>query len=137
MPRGTTPVPVHSGQVMPNWDRIALRMKSLLFGRLFRNSASSSSTLNATIFDLVVVLRGMAQPGEAEGLSNPTAADPSRARRNGPRARQTTAARSDYPTGPRQGPPVRRQLAFLPALNFSSLIVFLSLSTSMSYFGAR
>src|SRR5215213_5811832 len=62
MPRGTTPDPVHSGQVIPNWARIALRMKSLLLGRSLRNSASSSSTLNATILDLLV-LRGMARSG--------------------------------------------------------------------------
>jgi hypothetical protein len=59
MPRGTTPDPLHKGQVIPNWARIALRMKSLLFGRLFRNCANSSSTLNATISDLAVLLAGL------------------------------------------------------------------------------
>src|ERR671934_2912443 len=58
MPLGTTPVPLHSGQAMPSWATIALRMKALLFGSLFRNSASSSSTLKATISDFGD-LRGM------------------------------------------------------------------------------
>src|SRR2546426_360263 len=48
MPRGTTPLPLHSGQAIPSWAAIALRMKALLLGSLFRNSANSSSTLNAT-----------------------------------------------------------------------------------------
>src|SRR3954465_15133544 len=51
MPLGTMPVPLQSGQAMPSWATIALRMKALLFGSLFRKSASSSSTLKATICD--------------------------------------------------------------------------------------
>src|SRR5437588_382212 len=67
MPRGTTPEPVHKGQVMPNWARIALRMNSLLLGSLSRNSASSSSTLNAPICDFCdfVSFRAMTTPGHA------------------------------------------------------------------------
>ena len=42
------PLPLHSGQAMPSCASMALRMKALLLGSLFRNSASSSSTLKAT-----------------------------------------------------------------------------------------
>ena len=52
-------MPVHSGHVMPNCARIALRMKSDLFGKSFRNRASSYSTLNATISDLFVFADGL------------------------------------------------------------------------------
>src|SRR5947208_2251485 len=65
MPRGTTPLPTHSGQFIPNWARIARRMNSLLFGSRSRNSARSFSTLNATISDFWVFcsLRAMVTPG--------------------------------------------------------------------------
>jgi hypothetical protein len=39
---------VHNGQAVLIWAAIALRMNALLFGSLFKNSASSASTLNAT-----------------------------------------------------------------------------------------
>src|SRR5258708_5239658 len=48
MPRGTTPLPLQSGQATPSWAAIALRMNALLFGNLFNSSASSLSTLKAT-----------------------------------------------------------------------------------------
>src|SRR5262245_27470003 len=48
MPRGTTPLPLHSGQARPSCASIALRMKALLFGSLSSSSASSFSTLKAT-----------------------------------------------------------------------------------------
>src|SRR5579871_5842303 len=72
MPRGTTPAPVQSGQVMPSWATIALRMNALLLGSLLRNSARSSSTLNATIWDFGDLRDGMNGPrGVAERMSLP------------------------------------------------------------------
>src|SRR5262245_23996279 len=66
MPLGTTPVPMHSGQAMPSWATMALRMNADLFGSLLRNSAKSSSTLKATICDFGD-LRGMAASRESAG----------------------------------------------------------------------
>ena len=42
--RLTWPVPLHRGHAMLIWAAIALRMKALLLGSLFKKSASSSST---------------------------------------------------------------------------------------------
>lgn len=46
--RGMVPLPKQSGQAVPIWAAIALRMKSLLLGSWLRRSAKSSSTLKAT-----------------------------------------------------------------------------------------
>src|SRR5262249_3781336 len=58
MPRVTTPAPLHSGQAVFICAAIALRMKALLLGSLFRKSASSASTLNATTAVLMLFLSG-------------------------------------------------------------------------------
>src|SRR5262249_46542919 len=58
MPRGTTPLPLHSGQAMPICAAMALRMKALLLGSLLSSSASSFSTLKATTA-VLGGLRGM------------------------------------------------------------------------------
>src|SRR5581483_2592269 len=81
---------------MPNWARIALRMKSLLFGRLLRNRANSSSTLNATISDLAVLLaglRGMAGHRKDLELPNLTASGRTAASRPGARPSGNDPAR--------------------------------------------
>src|SRR5688572_11123917 len=67
MPRGTTPEPMHRGHSIENWARMARRMNSLLFLSLPKNSARSSSTLNATILVFCVFRATKGTSGEGRG----------------------------------------------------------------------
>src|SRR5262245_7665408 len=78
---------------MPSWAAMALRMKALLLGSLLRNSASSSSTLNATTAVLgglrdirsdlgsetmhvhLVILRGARSPRNCAREPSPVSSD--------------------------------------------------------------
>src|SRR5689334_2189037 len=61
-----TPLPLHSGQAMPIWAAMALRMKALLLGNLLSSSASSFSTLKATTA-VFGSLRAMGTPSADDG----------------------------------------------------------------------